>query len=145
MDQALPVNRRQGTEHGKHHIQGLLRADPSARPRNVILKGNALDIVHDEIGGLIFVKIIRHPGDIGLPHKFGQNPGLLPEALLPVGKVLPAGRRAGHNPRPIRPDSHLAGHVLFHCHLSRKPLIPGQVSDAKSALAQHPANPVAPL
>ena len=144
MDEALRVDRGQGPQHGNHHIQGFLHAYFPARICNIGLEGNALDVVHDKVGGVIFIEEIRHPRDSRLAHEFCQGAGLLVEALRPVGKVVVPG--GGHD-RNRCPDTggKLAGHVLLHRHTGRKLLVPGQVGDAKAALAQHPAHDIAAI
>ena len=71
------MNRRQRPQHRDHHIKSLFDADLSALVGDISLKGNSFNIIHDEIRRIVFVKVIRYSGDIGLAHKLRQGPGLL--------------------------------------------------------------------
>ena len=142
MDEPLPVNGSQGPQHRNHHIQGFLYADLPSCPRNIGLKRNALDIVHDKVGGSVLIEVIRHSGDTRLAHKFCQNTGLFLETLLAVGELLLAAAGNHMNHPALRPVCQFTGHIFLHRHLGLQALIPGQISDAKTALAQHPANEI---
>ena len=142
MNQPFPVNRRQGSEHGNHHIQGFLRTDPSSCLGNIGFKGDALNVIHDKIGGSILVKVIRYPRDIRLAHKFGQDTGLLFKTLLAVGKFLLAGRRPDNYLPVLQAGRQFTRHVFLYRHPGFKTLIPGQIGDAKAALAQDPSQKV---
>ena len=142
MDESLPVDRCQGPEHRNHHIQGLLGADPAPCVRDVGLEGDALNVVHDEIGRLILVKVIRHARNVRLAHELCKGAGLLLKTLLPVGKVLCPLRGHDGDRGSLQAGRHLPGHVLLHRHTGGKLLIPGHVGDAKASLAQHPAHEI---
>ena len=77
MDKPFGMDRRQRPQHRDHHIKGLFSADGSALIGDIGFKRDSLNIVHDEIGRIVFVKVIRYSGDIGLAHKLRQGPGLL--------------------------------------------------------------------
>ena len=137
------MNGGQGPQHRKHHIQGFFCADLSPSVGDIRFKGNALDIIHHKVGGSVLIEVVRHSGDTRLPHKFGQDPGLFPEALLAIGELFLAAAGNHMDLPAIRPVSKFAWHILLHRHFGLQALIPGQVGDAKAALAQHPTNEIA--
>ena len=140
MDKPLGVNRRQRPQHRNHHIQSFLHADLPALIGDVGLKGNAFDVIHDKVGGIVLIEIAGHRRNVGIPDKFGKGPGLLFKPLCPVGEiVLPVIRQDG-NGSPVYPACQLPGHVFLHRHLGLQLGIPGQIGDAETALPQHPAH-----
>ena len=109
---------------------------------DVGLEGDALDVVHDEIRGIVFVEIAGDGGDVGVADELRQRPGLLLEALGAVGELLGFGV---HGHRHRRPDAggDVIGHELLDGHLGVQLGVQGQIGDAEAALAQHPADDVA--
>ena len=109
---------------------------------NVRFEGDALDVIHDEVRGVVLVKVVGDARDVGLAHEFCQGAGLLLEALGAIGELLAAVLcQNGHG--GALPGGDLAGHELLDGYLGIQLGIQGQVGDAETALAQHPAHDVA--
>ena len=143
MDEALGVDGGQCPEHRNHHVQGLVHGHLPAVVGDVGLEADPLDVVHDEVGGVVLVKIAGHTGDVGVSDELGQGPGLLLEALRAVGKVLRPGVHHDGHVGPLHAGGHVAGHVLLHRHLGLELGVKGHVGDAEAALAQDAAHDVA--
>ena len=141
VDEALLMDGGEGPQHRDHHVQGVLHAHLSAVVGDVGFKGDALDVVHDEIRGVVLVKVASHRGNVGVADELGQGPGLLLEPLRAIGEVLgPALHR--HRDGGADSGGDLVGHELLDCHLGLQLGVPGQIGDAEAALAQHPAHDV---
>ena len=108
---------------------------------DVGLEGDALDVVHDEIRGIVFVEIAGDGGDIGVADELCQRPGLLLEPLRAVGELLGFGV---HGHRHRRPDAggDVVGHELLDGHLGVQLGVQGQIGDAEAALAQDAADDI---
>ena len=142
MDEALGVDGSEGPQYRDHHIQGVVYRDLPAVVGDIGLEADTLDVVHDKVRGVIFVKVAGDRGNIGVADEFCQGPGLLLEPLSAVGEVLgPALHRHGDGGADAGGD--LIGHELLDSHLGLQLGVPGQVGDAEAALAQHPAHDVA--
>ena len=115
MDNALAMDCRQRPQHRDHHVQGFLRADFPALTRDVGFKGNALDVVHNEVGSAVLIEIVRHPGDIWLTHEFGQGPGFLLKPLPAIGKFVLLALH-GHGDGVCLAGANIVWHVLLHRH-----------------------------
>ena len=142
MDEPLRVDGGQRPEHRDHHVQGLLHADLPAVVGDVGLEGDALDVVHDEVGRVVFVEVAGHAGDVGVADELRQGPGLLLEPLRAVGKLLALGVH-GHGHGGADAGGDVVGHELLDGHLGVQLGVQGQIGDAEAALAEHPANDVA--
>ena len=142
VDEALRVNGGQRPQDRDHHIQGLFNRDLPAVVGDVRLEGDALDVVHDEVGRVVLVKIAGDGGDVGVADELGQGPGLLLEPLRPVGELLGLGVH-GHRHRRSDAGGDVVGHELLDGHLGVQLGVQGQVGDAKSALAEDPSHDVA--
>ena len=88
MDKALGVDGGEGLEHRDHDVAGVLHTDLAAVVGDVSLEGDALNVVHDEIGRVVFVEVAGNTGNVGVADKLGQCPGLLLEPLGTVGESL---------------------------------------------------------
>ena len=142
VDKPFPVHRRQGPQHRNHHVQRLLRGNFPSLIGNISLEGNALDVVHDEIGGAVFVKIAGYSRDVGVANEFGQGPGLFLKPLRAVGKVLgPVGGHDGDG-GPLQAGGDFSGHKFLDGHFGVQLAVPGQIGDAESPLPQHPPHHV---
>ncbi len=133
------MHRRQRPQDGDHDVQRLVHRYSSARVADVALEADPLDVVHDEIGGIIGVKVAGHARDVGMSDKLGQGPGLLLEALRPVGKVVLLGVHSHGDGSPLDTGGDVVGHVLLHGHLGLELCVEGQVGDTESALTQDAA------
>ena len=69
---------------------------------DVGLEGDALDVIHDEVRGVVFVEVAGHTGDVGVADELRQSFGLVEKTLFPIEEVLlPAGRyRQKQSDRP---------------------------------------------
>ena len=110
---------------------------------NVRFEGDALDVIHDEVRGVVLVKVAGHTGDVGVADELRQGPGLLLEPLRAVGELLTAGLHHDGDRGAAYAGGDLAGHELLDGYLGIQLGIQGQVGDAETALAQHPAHNVA--
>ena len=109
---------------------------------NVRFEGDALDVIHDEVRGVVLVKVAGHTGDVGVADELRQGAGLLLEPLRAVGELLGLGiHHDGHG--SALPGGDLAGHELLDGYLGIQLGIQGQVGDTDTALAQHPTHNVA--
>ena len=142
MDEALRVNGGQGPQHRDHHVEGLFDRDLPAVVGDVGLEGDALDVVHDEVGRVVFVEITGDRRNVRVADELRQSPSLLLEALRAVGELLPAGVHHHGDRGAAYAGGDLAGHELLDGHLRVQLGIQGQVGDTKSALAQHTAHDV---
>ena len=142
MDESLSVDGGQSPQHRNHHVECVLYGHLPAAARDVGLKTDTLDVVHDEIGRAVFVKVAGHTGDIRVAHELGQSPGLLLEPLGAVGKFL---RFAFHGNGHGGADAggNVVGHELFDSYFRVQLGVQGQIRVAETALAQHPADDVA--
>ncbi len=143
MDEPLLMHRSQRPQDGDHDVQSLVHRHSSARVADVALEADPLDVIHDEIRGIIGVKVAGHARDIGMSDKLGQGPGLLLESLRSVGKVVLLGVHSHGDGSPLDTGSDVVGHVLLHGHLGLELGVIGQVGDAETALAQDAAHDVA--
>ena len=116
VNEAFGVDGGESPQHGNHHIQSLLHAHLPASVGDVGFKGDSLDVVHDEIGSSVLVKVVRHPGDIWLPHEFGQNPGFFLKAFLSVSEIISFCGGHHRERSSVHAGGQLSGHVLFHRH-----------------------------
>ena len=103
-------------------------------------QGLALDVVHDDVGGAVFVEAFQNPDDLGnvlhLDHLLG-----LPEEGVDAGL---AQLLALDILRPLQIQTHggiaaglALGIVLLDGHLSLQIQIKADIGDAEAALAQH--------
>src|SRR5699024_4039204 len=65
VDEALLMDRSQSPEHRDHHVQGVLHTHLSAVVGDVGFKGDTLDVVHDEVRGVVPVKVAGHRRNVG--------------------------------------------------------------------------------
>ena len=145
MDEALRVDSGQCPQHRDHHVEGLFDRDLPAVVGDVGLEGDALDVVHDEVGRVVFVEITGDRRNVRVADELRQSPSLLLEALRAVGELLPAGVHHHGDRGAAYAGGDLAGHELLDGHLRVQLGIQGQVGDTKSALAQHTAHDVAAI
>ena len=131
----------QGLHDGLQQLQQLLRLH-GAGAADPLRQGLAMEVLHDDIGGIVLLEAAADMDHRRLILEFGQGPGFPQEPGLTGGILLPdlggiASDIAGH--RMVTGD-HKAGVVLLDRHRGLQIGIPAQVSDAKAALAQHPAH-----
>ena len=145
VDQAPLVEGGQGPEQGLDHGEQLLGGKPPAPLGNQLGEGGALDVFHDDIGGIVGLKEIPHADDDLLLIHFGHGPGFVEELLLAPLKAFPGGAYAiAHQ---LRGDGGIAaglihGIVFLDGHLELQPQIAADVGNAKPAFPQHPAHHV---
>ena len=143
MDKPLGVDRRQRPQDGDHDVQRLICGDPASRVGDVAFEADPFDIVHNEIGRTVFVKVTADARDIGMADELRQCPGLLPEALRAVGEVLRPGVRHDRDRSAFHTGGDFTGHIFLNGHLGLELGVEGQIGDAETALAQDAAHNVA--
>ena len=84
--------------------------------------------------------------DAGMLVEMGEGPGFFEEAVQAVGELLAGWARIDGQADPIRrPAGAIAGQILLDGQPQMEIVVPGQVGDAEAAMAQHPADAVAPI
>ena len=108
-------------------------------------KRNPLHILHDQIGGLIFLKIIPRLYDTRHIQKRSKNTRLPQEAVPSLCKIRPI--RLLHDPDTsiLRPPGKGRRKVFFDHNLLSEQLILRQIGNAEPALSQAAAHPIAPV
>ena len=139
MDDARIVDLDQRPGDGLQDGQGLLGSQPAATHLDIPPQVNTLDILHDDVGGIVGLKEVahmhhfRHTGQsrqgLGLPDE--PLPGV-PEELALL--VFVSGKGKGV---PAVPVYETAGIKLLDGHGNVQPVVPSYVGDAEAALAQH--------
>ena len=79
VDEALGVDGGERLEHRDHDVAGVLHADLAAVIGDIGLEGDALDVVHDEVRGVVFVEVAGHAGNVGMADELGQRAGFFLE------------------------------------------------------------------
>ena len=138
-----PIQRR---HNGLQNPQGFLRAEPSARIAGVEHQVGALDILHNHVSGVVFLKAavdahdLRHRGELRQSTGFPQEP-------LPAGGVLlltVGGEKLNPGSLVRIPGDHGVGEKLLDGHRSLQLPIPAQVRNAVAALPQRPSDNILP-
>ena len=84
MDDPLVMDCREGIHDRFQELHGFLPGDLPALSLQVFFQADALDILHDKIGGPVLLKIADHPDDMGIAYKFGKGLCLFEKTLLTV-------------------------------------------------------------
>ena len=142
VDEALLMDRSQSPEHRDHHVQGVLHTHLSAVVGDVGFETDTLDVVHNEVRGVVLVKVAGDGGNVGVADELGQGPGLFLEPLGAVRKILGTVGGEDGDGGALHTGGQLPGHELLDGYLGLQLGVPGQVGDAEAALAQHPAHDV---
>ena len=134
-----PEYRLQQRQHG-------LRRD-GPRLGDHLFQGSTLQELHDDVGSVMFRKVIQHLDDLRDTVQFGHGLGL-PEELLPalfIGGLVPAGVTGHIQGKGNFPTHQEGGEILLYSHLPLEHRVPPQVGDAESTLSQCPAQLIAIL
>ena len=78
----LTVNRLETVQNLPEDVLELIFRQPRPALVQILIQTSALDILHDDVGGLVRLQKIAHRDDIAMP-KPGEMPGLFGE--LPKG------------------------------------------------------------
>ena len=142
VDHAGFVQLAQVPQKGAQHGQQELGRKAAAGLPALLLQRDAVQELHDEVGGVVRAEEVDHVDDGGQGVLAGQELGLLQEAVLRAGKhLVRAGLGLGaHAVRPAL--GALRGEALLDRHALARPDLPGDVGDAKSPLAEHGARGV---
>ena len=144
MDQAVFVH--QGQIPKKRLQQGEQLPGRDAAPLfDQVAEGGAIDVLHDDVGGVILLKEIPHTDNGLLLVHFGHGPGLYQILFLPPLKALgggphKAGDRQGNRGIPGGPVHRV---ILLDGHFQLQTQVVADVGDAKPALAQGAPHQVA--
>ena len=141
VDDAVGVHPLQRAHH--RHEQGHgVGGSQTPLLFQVVLQGDAVQEVHDDVGGAVLLTEIPHPHDTGLLVEPGQHPGLAEEFLLVFREGVPVGAQGGkHRVGSVVVAVHVARHVEFlDGHLQVEHGVPAHIGDAETALAQHAAH-----
>ena len=147
MEQTLPVDGTQGIHDRHQELQRDLAADPAPRLLfQVVAEGDPVHVIHDAIAGAMGTEKVLDRGDARMLVKMGQGARLLEKSIQPIGELSARGPGIDGDAEPVRPP---AGAIAGEIFLDRQPqleiVIPGEVSDPKSPLAQDPADAIAAI
>ena len=145
VDQAPLMQGGQGPEQGLYHGEELLGGKPAAPLGHQFGEGGALDVFHDDIGGIVGLEEVPHADDDLLLIHLGHGPGFVEEFLLAPLKAFPG--RAYAVARQLRGYGGVAaglvhGIIFLDGHLKLQPQVAADVGDAKTTFPQHPAHQV---
>lgn len=138
MQQPGGMHALQGAHDGQHDLHQLVKGHGlAAAAHQHVLEGDALQVVHHQVGRVVFGKEIAHAHDAGLSVEARQRARLLQEgfqalveALFPLPGKGSDLRLTGGAARAI------LGQVFLDGQLNAKHQVVGQVRGAKAAMAQ---------
>ena len=108
-------------------------------------KRNSLHILHDQIGGLIFPKIIPRLYDTRHIQKRSKNTRLPQEAVPALCKSSPVRLLCDPDTSILRPPCKASRKIFLNHNLLSEQLILRQISNTEPALSETAAHPIAPI
>ena len=138
VDDAPSVDGIQGLHNRCQQLKGFLPGQTASAVRHILIQTPALNVLHHEIGRIVFFKIVVDSHDIGIALKGRQRPGLLQETLLAVDEIIFSGAGVGRDGAGAVSGCHGVGKIFLDCHPFLGLIILRQIGDAEAALTQYP-------
>ena len=144
VDEALFVHGAQRAKERFDQAQQLLGLDAAALLAHQLLEGGAVQVFHDDVGGVVLLKEVADADDLGRLVHLGHGPGLGEEAEPALFEApLHAGIGA-HAEALLRPaGNERRGVILLDGDPKLQPQVAADVRDAESPFAQDAADQVA--
>ena len=141
VDDAVGMDPLQRAHH-RHQQRHGVGGGQAAVALQVVFQVNAVQEVHDDVGGAVFLTEIPHAHNTGLLIEPGQDPRLAEEFFLVFGEGVPMGAQGGkHRIGSVVVAVDIPRHVKFlDSHLEVEHGSPAHIGDAEAAFAQHPAH-----
>ena len=129
MQKAFGMDFVQTVEQRQHRVQRGLLGHSTTYLRQMIVKTVALQIVHHQIGGAIFLKEGADPHHVRMI-ELGQGSGFLQKLLHPVTEMfgVRAGMGADRKPVKMTPGD-VPRQIFLDRHEGRQLAVPAQVGD----------------
>ena len=140
VDHAFAVDDLQRVHQRHQQRVCLLLVQGSAQTLQVAAQRLALQILHDEVGGAVFLKGAVDPDNGLQPHELGQGLRLGQELLQAEAVVLRLFRGGQlHRYRVLAAAHQAGGVVLLDGHAPSGGVVVRDIGDAEAALPQHSA------
>ena len=140
MQHSRTVHLDQSRQNASENRQRFLGRD-LPHPLQLVPERLSVQILHHDVGGIIFLKAVKHVNNLLLRTKLRQLLGFLQEFLLAGHKLLMVFAAVDGDAGDSRhAGAELAGQIFLHRTADAQHLIVGEISDAESAGTQHPAD-----
>ena len=144
MDQLRLMDHLQGLHHRAEDPEGLLGGQPAALPGHIGSQVRSLDVLHDDVGSAVLLEEAVYTYHLRHIPEPCQGLGLPKEPLFAdvvIGEHLLRGA-VDRGADGAFPGDHGVGIELLDRHRHVQIVIPAQIGDAETALAQSPADDI---
>ena len=138
VDDARRVHARERLHQRQQQLSRVLDAEAAAVLLHVLVQGQALDIVHHEVGRAVLLEVAVDAHDVRVPDEVRERLRLLQEQLLAVAEVLPplAGEQL-HRAGVAAAAGHVGRQILLDRDALLRLVVLGDIGHAEAALAEH--------
>ena len=144
VDEPRGVHRAERGKERLDHVQQLAGGDAPAALRHEFLECRAVNVLHDDIDGVVGLEKVAHGDDLRLFVHFCHRPRLIEEAPAALVVVPLRARVAVHLLRDVRVARDPGGGKIFlDGDLQLQLQVAADVGDAEAALPQHAAHEIA--
>src|SRR5262245_40591032 len=134
MQETLLVHATEPIQNRRQYRLGLIFRERASLQH--ILERPPSGIIHHEIGGVVGLKYLVHPHDVGMS-ELRERPRFVQETIQAPIEVVLVGGALGCDARILLPHCKVAGQVLLDSHYRVERRVARHVGDAEPACAQY--------